>query len=117
MRVMFMMALLFGKETTHCEEKMPAKDPLARLLSADFDFLAAAGPAVLRLKLLEATHLAESRRLPEEVREAARRVAGELRDLIRERPCVSLIDHQAQQAVIDARFPEERRASSSGAQA
>jgi hypothetical protein len=108
---MFMMALPFAKETTHCEDKMPAKDSLARLLCADYDFLAAAGPAVLRLKLLEATHLAESRRLPEEVREAARRAAAELRDLIRERPCVSLIDHQAKQAVVDAFLPKPRRAS------
>jgi hypothetical protein len=96
---MFMMTLPFGKETTHCEEKMQAKDPLARLLCADCEFLAAAGPAVLRLKLLEATHLAESRRLPQEVREAARQAAAELRELIRVRPCVSLIDYQAKRAV------------------
>ncbi|MGJ0509541.1 MAG: hypothetical protein ACR652_20955 [Methylocystis sp.] len=78
---------------------MPAKDSLRLLLCADCEFLAAAGPAVLRLKLLEATHLAQSRRLPEEVRQAARQAAESLRELIRERPCVSLIDHQAKQAV------------------
>ena len=98
---MFMMTLPFGKATTHCEDTMQAEDPFARLLRADLDFMAAAGPAVLRLKLLEAIHLAESRRLPEEVRAAARRAAAQLRDLIRERPCVSLIDHQAKQAVAE----------------
>jgi hypothetical protein len=88
---------------------MQTKDPLARLLCADYEFLAEAGPAVLRLKMLEATHLAQSPWLPQDVREAARRAAAELRDLIRERPCVSLIDRQAQQAVIDTFVPEASR--------
>ncbi len=82
---------------------MQGKDALALLSFSDAEFLAAAGPAVLRLKLLEATHLAQSRRLPEDLREAARRAASELRQLIQERPCVSLIDRAAQQAVIDIR--------------
>lgn len=80
---------------------MRGKDALALLSFSDPDFLDAAGPAVLRLKLLEATHLAQSRRLPDDMREAARRAANELRRLIRERPCVSLIDHAAQRAVGD----------------
>lgn len=107
---MFMMALPFGKVRTHCEEEMQTKDPLARLLCAD-NFLEAAGPAVLRLKLLEATHLAESRRLPEDVRAAARRAALELRELIRERPCASLIDHQAKLAVLEGARSEGRQLS------
>jgi hypothetical protein len=106
-------ALIVGKRHVHDDPsvlggedalrgfEMQAKDPVARLLCADCEFLAAAGPAVLRLKLLEAIHLAESRRLPQEVRNAAAQAAAELRDLIRERPCVSLIDYHAKRAVID----------------
>lgn len=78
---------------------MRGKDALALLSLSDAEFIAAAGPAVLRLKLLEATHLAQSRRLPDDIREAARRAAIELRSLIAERPCVSLIDHAAKQAL------------------
>ncbi len=104
---MFMMTLPFGEATTHCEDEMQEKDPLARLLCADCEFLAAAGPAVLRLKLLEAIHLAQSRRLPEDVREAAREAAAELRELIRARPCVSLIDYQAKRAVTETNEPSQ----------
>ncbi len=104
---MFMMTLPFGEATTHCEDEMQEKDPLARLLCADCEFLAAAGPAVLRLKLLEAIHLAQSRRLPEDVREAAREAAAELRELIRARPCVSLIDYQAKRAVSETNEPSQ----------
>ncbi|PPD42969.1 MAG: hypothetical protein CTY15_11350 [Methylocystis sp.] len=63
------------------------------------DFLAEAGPAVLRLKLLEVSHLAQSPRLTDEMREDARAAAAELRRLIGERPCVSLIDHAAKMDV------------------
>ncbi|WP_442755019.1 hypothetical protein ACNHKD_18880 [Methylocystis sp. JAN1] len=84
---------------------MQGKDALALLSFSDNDFLDAAGPAVLRLKLLEADHLAQSRRLPEDMREAARRAARELRALIAERPCTSLIDHAAKQAVAEAPSP------------
>lgn len=78
---------------------MQGKDALALLSFSNSEFLEAAGPAVLRLKLLEADHLAQSRRLPEDMREAARRAAHELRALIAERPCISLIDHAAKRAV------------------
>ncbi|WP_363350872.1 hypothetical protein [Methylocystis echinoides] len=81
---------------------MRAKDILSQLGFADREFLEAAGPAVLRLKLLEASYLSENRRLPEEMREAARQVAEELRRLILERPSVSLIDRAAKEEV-DAR--------------
>lgn len=83
---------------------MRAKDILAQL--ADRDFLEAAGPAVLRLKLLEATYLSENRRLSDEMREAARQAADELRRLILERPSVSLID-QAAKREVDAHRPAE----------
>ncbi|QGM96668.1 hypothetical protein [Methylocystis parvus] len=82
---------------------MQGKDALALLNFSDDEFIAAAGPAVLRLKLIEANHLAESRRLPEDMRQAARRAAIELRALIAERPCVSLIDHAAKRSLEDMR--------------
>ncbi len=83
---------------------MQAKDILTQL-GADPEFLEAAGPAVLRLKFLEVSYLSENRRLPEEMREAARLAAEELRRLVLERPSVSLIDHAAQRA-LDARRTE-----------
>lgn len=82
---------------------MQAKDALALLCCADSEFLEAAGPAVLRLKLLEVTHLAQCRHMPADMREAARIVANELRQLIKERPCVSLIDYAAKKEVTEAR--------------
>jgi hypothetical protein len=86
---------------------MRAKEALALLRYADSDFLSAAGPAVLRLKLLEVDHLAASRRLPDDMREAARLAARELRQLISERPCVSLIDHEAKKELAMRRRPAE----------
>jgi hypothetical protein len=83
---------------------MTADSGLALLRCAESEFLAAAGPAVLRLKLIEVTHMAESRRLPDDIREAARLAAGELRRLIEERPCVSLIDHAAKREVARSSF-------------
>lgn len=84
---------------------MTGRDAMALLKCAEPEFLALAGPAVLRLKLLEVTQLAESRRLPEEMREAARLAAQELRRLIAERPCVSLIDYAAKSEVTKIRPP------------
>lgn len=81
---------------------MQAKDALAVLSCGDAALLESAGPAVLRLKLLEVTHLAQSPRAPDDVRETARRAAEALRELIRERPCVSLIDHAAKREVTEA---------------
>lgn len=80
---------------------MKVADAMALLRCADPEFLSAAGPAVLRLKLLEVTHLAQNRRLTDDMREAARVAAVELRQLIAERPCVSLIDHVAKSDVAD----------------
>jgi hypothetical protein len=82
-----------------------AKDILAQL-GADPEFLAAAGPAVLRLKFLEVSYLSENRRLPEEMRDAARLAAEELRRLVLERPSVSLIDRAAKQK-LDAPGPTQ----------
>lgn len=91
---------------------MRAKDVLAQLGFADQEFLRAAGPAVLRLKLLEASHLSESPRLTEEMREAARLAAEELRRLIRERPSVSLIDRAAKQELAKRELDAPRPAQS-----
>ena len=66
-----------------------------RLLPSDPQLLSDAGPAVLRLKLMEMTHLVESRQCPENIRRIAQEAADELRRLIIERPCVSIIDHLA----------------------
>jgi len=82
---------------------MTVTDAMALLHCADAEFLSAAGPAVLRLKLLEVTHLARNRRLTAEMQEAARVAAIELRQLIAERPCVSLIDHVAKNDIANAR--------------
>lgn len=89
---------------------MTVADAMALLRCADTELLSAAGPAVLRLKLLEVTHLAKSPRLPEDMREAARVAATELRQLIAERPCVSLIDRAAKLDIIGAELPGAKRA-------
>lgn len=81
---------------------MTIDEAMALLRCADSEFLSVAGPAVLRLKLLEVTHLAQRRRLPEEMREAARVATTELRQLIVERPCTSLVDSLAQMDVTGA---------------
>jgi hypothetical protein len=98
---MLMMAFPARKGRRIARIDMQGKDALALLSFSDNEFLDAAGPAVLRLKLLEADHFAQSRRLPEDMREAARRAALELRALIAERPCISLIDHAAKRAVAE----------------
>jgi hypothetical protein len=76
-------------------------DAMALLECADADFLSAAGPAVLRLKLLEVSHILQRRHLREDIREAARVASVELRQLIAERPCVSLVDRVAQREVAE----------------
>lgn len=67
----------------------------------DADLISAAGPAVLRLKLLEATCVLQKRNLPDEVRDQARFLAAELRRLIAERPCVSLVDILAKERTLE----------------
>jgi hypothetical protein len=66
----------------------------------DEDMLASAGPAVLRLKLLEVTSIAQRRNIPDDILEAARLAAAELKKLISERPCVSLVDFAAREKVL-----------------
>ncbi len=90
---------------------MTIDNAMALLRCADADFLKAAGPAVLRLKLLEVKHLAQSPRLPQEMREAANSAAQELRALILERPCVSLIDGAAQREVTQNSMQDAPRAA------
>ena len=87
--------------------KMKAADTMALPHCAGSDFLTVAVPAVLRLRLLEVTHLSQSRRLTGDMRESARIAASELRQLIAERPCASIIDHRAKLDVAEA---AERRA-------
>lgn len=88
--------------------KMTVAEAMALLRCADPDLLTTAGPAVLRLQLLEITHLAQSRRANRDIREAARLAAIELRQLIAERPCASLVDRAAQLDV--ARAEPSRKA-------
>jgi hypothetical protein len=71
-------------------------------LEDDADFLSDAGPAVLRLKLLEATHVLQTRNPPEEIRAQTIEAVAELRRLIAERPCVSLIDRIAKEKTLGA---------------
>lgn len=66
----------------------------------DVDLISAAGPAVLRLKLLEAAYVVRKRNLPDEVRDQARFVVAELRRLIAERPCVSVVDFLAKEKTL-----------------
>lgn len=68
----------------------------------DADFLLGAGPAVLRLKLLEATHVLQTCNPPDEIRAQTKDAVAELRRLIAERPCVSLIDRIAKEKTLGA---------------
>jgi hypothetical protein len=73
----------------------------------DAYFLSSAGPAVLRLKLLEAMHVLQKRNPPKEIRDQTRCAVAELRRLIAERPCVSLIDRIAKEKTLASRDEEE----------
>jgi hypothetical protein len=66
----------------------------------DLNLLSSAGPAVLRLKLLEATTVLRTGNPPVEIRRQAKKAVAELRQLIAERPCVSLIDHIAKEKTL-----------------
>lgn len=97
---------------------MKIEDALAILKCDDAELFTSAGPAVLRLKLLEFTYLLEGGRLRDNVREAARTAVAELRLLIAERPCVSLVDFAARDKVLadsGAARPPERHARLSDA--
>jgi hypothetical protein len=72
----------------------------AQALWDDAELISLAGPAVLRLKLLEVAQVLEKRSLPDDIRATAERAAQELRVLIAERPCVSLVDRVARAKVL-----------------
>ncbi len=79
---------------------MTLDDALAAVKCDDTVVLRLAGPAVLRLKLLEVTHVLSRPYVPSEIRSAAQAAAAELRRLIAERPCVSLADFAAREKVL-----------------
>jgi len=70
------------------------------ILRVERDFIDNAGPAVLRLQLIEIVSMFTRPLADAEVREAARTASQELHRLIVERPCVSLIDHRAREIVL-----------------
>lgn len=77
----------------------------------DSDLIDSAGPAVLRLKLMEVASLVQ-RRLPEdEILQAAKAASAELRRLIAERPCVSLVDVRAREIVLESQASSWERAT------
>lgn len=78
---------------------MTIDDALAVLKCDDAALFTHAGPAVLRLKLLEYSYMLEGRRLSDEIREAALTAVAELRRLIAVRPCVSQVDFAAREMV------------------
>ncbi len=82
---------------------MTLDDALAVVKCDDSILLRMAGPAVLRLKLLEVTHVLTRPYLPADVRAAAQTAVAELKRLIAERPCVSIADFAAREKVIGAK--------------
>lgn len=67
----------------------------------DPEFWDDAGPAVLRLKLLEVMALLQRRDIQDDIRATARSAAFELRQLIAERPCISFVDIAAREKVLE----------------
>lgn len=90
-------------------------DEAFEILLVEKEFIQKAGPAVLRLKLMEIGSLCQRRLVGDEVVVAARTAAQELRRLIAERPCVSLIDFKARDKVLHpAGSRRQRSAKTSG---
>ncbi len=81
---------------TRCEKTMKVRDFFSLSDCLDTEFLAGAGPVVLRLKLIEISHLSQDPRMTREMRRRALASMGELQRLTAERPCVSRIDRVAQ---------------------
>ena len=67
----------------------------------DPEFWGDAGPAVLRLKLLEVLALLQRCDIHDDIRATARSAACELRQLIAERPCISFVDIAAREKVLE----------------
>lgn len=89
-------------------------DEAFEILQVEKEFIEKAGPAVLRLKLMEIGSLCRRRLAGDEAIEAARTAAQELRRLISERPCVSLVDFKARDKVLDASAAPQGWAKTSG---
>lgn len=89
-------------------------DEAFEILLVEKEFVQKAGPAVLRLKLMEIGSLCQRRLVGDEVVEAARMAAQELHRLIAERPCVSLIDFKARDKVLHPDSRRQRSATTSG---
>lgn len=89
-------------------------DEAFEILQVEKEFIETAGPAVLRLKLMEIGSLCRRRLAGDEAIEAARTAAQELRRLIAERPCVSLVDFKARDKVLEASAAPQGWAKTSG---
>lgn len=83
---------------------MTIDEALTIVKCGDPELVSTAGPAVLRLKLLEVVHVLQRRQLPDEIRDAAELAVVELRKLIGERPCVSLVDIAAKEKILGLSF-------------
>jgi len=81
---------------------MTIDEAFAILNIDELNLIASAGPAVLRLKLLEATAILHRRVKQQKVMEAAAIVSAELRRLVMERPCVSIADRNAREKALAA---------------
>ncbi len=81
---------------------MTIDEAFEKIRFRDPDLLASAGPAVLRLKLLEVSSIGQRGNVPDDILEAARLASAELKKLIGERPCISMVDFAARQKVFGA---------------
>ncbi len=87
------------------EGEMTLDDALAVVKCDDSIMLRFAGMAVLRLKLLEVSHVLAKPRLPEDIRVAAQTAVVGLKRLITERPGVSMVDYAAREKVLGPEAP------------
>lgn len=78
-------------------------DEAFKILRVEKDLIDNAGPAVLRLQLMEIGSLLARRLRDDEILEAAKTASRELQRLIEERPCVSLIDFVARENILAGR--------------
>lgn len=81
---------------------MTIDEAFAILNIDELNLIASAGPAVLRLKLLEATAILHRRVRQDKVTEAAAIASAVLRRLVMERPCISIADRNAREKVLAA---------------
>jgi hypothetical protein len=81
---------------------MMTTDEAFEILRVEREIIDTAGPAVLRLKLMEIGSLFERRLADADALKAAKTASEELRRLIVERPCVSLIDFRAKDIILNS---------------